>query len=137
MELISEFGLFGVLIDPIIVQVPANATVVSATYSGVAGSGALEVTNVTGGLRADATTRINPEPGQRLVVLDFPTPSPLIAGQTYDFSLDLSLPGQRDAGPAEGALRGQGHGRQCHVLSAPSALHDRLRDDPSDHSACE
>lgn len=84
-------GAFFVLYDPVVVQVLANATIVSATYSGAAGSGALEVTNVTGGLRADATTRINPEPGHRLVVLDFPAPSPPIG--TYDFSLALSIPG--------------------------------------------
>lgn len=87
-RLISEFGLFGVVVDPVILQVPANARGFAATFSGAA-SGTLAITELVGGFDADDRTHVDPEPGHKFVVLDFPEGvSP--GAQDYSFELIFS-----------------------------------------------
>lgn len=92
VTLLSELGVFGLLIDPVILQVPATATGFVGTFAGPAG-GNLAFTEVAGSLPADLNRQIVPEPGNKLVIVDFPNPPPPIAGQTYDFELTFQIPG--------------------------------------------
>lgn len=87
---ISNFGLFGIIIDPIILQVPLAASNITGTFSGTSTSGNLVITEVAGLLDADFTRTITPEPGMKLVIVDFPdTPSPPSGAYGYNFSFQL------------------------------------------------
>ena len=71
VRLLSESGLFGLLVDPIIVQVPDNATVENATVDDGNGPQDLVVTetqsfNVQPGIQTMA------EPGQKFWIIDLP-----------------------------------------------------------------
>ena len=86
-----EFGLFGLLFDPVILQVPAAATAFSGTFTGPGGTQALQITEVVGTLRADVSTNIAAQPGTKLVIVDFSAaPS---TNTSYDFALQFRLPG--------------------------------------------
>jgi hypothetical protein len=89
---IRDFGVFGVIVDPVILQVPASATNLTGTFSGTSTSGNLVITPVAGTLDADLNTRITPEPGMRLVIIDFPDPPPLPSG-AYGYNFSFQLPG--------------------------------------------
>lgn len=97
-RLISEFGFFGVIVDPLILQVPANARAFSATFTG-AGNGAIEITELVGGFDADARTHVDPEPGHRFVVLDFPTAATPGAAADYSFRLTYEQNAEETATP--------------------------------------
>ena len=87
-DLESELGDFAAIIDPLLVQVPANATDLRATYTRDGVTGDLTVTEFTGSVTVDASRSIVPEPGQRLVIIDFPT-DPAVGGSRYQFELDF------------------------------------------------
>jgi hypothetical protein len=91
-SLASEFGLLGAIIDPVILQVPIAATNFTGTYSGTSSSGTLDITVVAGALDADVNERITPEPGTKLVVVDFPA-SASPPGGAYGFNFGFQLPG--------------------------------------------
>ena len=88
----SEFGLFGAIIDPVILQVPVAATNFTGTFSGTTTSGNLTISVIAGSLDADVSTVIAPEPGTKLVVVDFPT-SATQPGGAYGFNFGFQLPG--------------------------------------------
>lgn len=92
-ELISELGLFGILIDPIILQVPEAATSFGGTYSGTTTSGNLVISEVVGSLPADLDREIVPEPGTKLVIVEFPDPPPPLDNEPFGYNLDFELPG--------------------------------------------
>jgi hypothetical protein len=99
VNLIAESGLFGVLIDPVVLQVPAGATAFSGTFTGPAGMQALQITEAGGTLRADVNANIVAEPGMVLVVVDFPT-NPA-TNTSYSFTLQFRLPGNVPAVPVK------------------------------------
>jgi hypothetical protein len=71
LHLLSEFGLTGVLIDPLIVQVPADAVEVSATFDD--GEGVRPaVTTVLDSFEFEPGRSITAEPGTKFLVLEFP-----------------------------------------------------------------
>jgi hypothetical protein len=70
-ELISEFGLFGVFVDPLIVQVPADASNFVASLDDGTGAQAVPITEV-GSFAVQPGTTVLPEPGRKFVILDFP-----------------------------------------------------------------
>ena len=90
IDLIAEFGLLGLIIDPMIIEVPIGMTAIQGTFNGAGTSGNLVVTEVTGALPVDATRQYVVEPGRKLVIIDFP--SPPMSGQQYTFSLNYSIP---------------------------------------------
>jgi hypothetical protein len=95
--LASAFGILALfVVDPLILQVPAAASNFSGTFSG-SSMGSLSITEVPGDLPADISTAITPEPGTRLVIVDFPNPPPLLDNQSFGFTLNFQLPG--DATP--------------------------------------
>jgi hypothetical protein len=95
-RLASQFGIFGVILDPLILQVPTAASNFSGTFGGMSTTGSLSITEVSGSLSADGSTTITPQAGTKLVVVDFPNPPPA-PNQSYGFTLNFQLPG--DATP--------------------------------------
>ena len=97
ISLASPFGILAFLLDPLILQVPAAASNFNGTFSGSSTTGSLSITEVSGTLPADISTAITPEPGTKLVIVDFPNPPPPLDNQSFGFTLNFELPG--DATP--------------------------------------
>jgi len=93
----SPFAFLAFLIDPLILQVPTAASNFSGTFGGSSITGSLSITEVAGALPADISTAIMPEPGTKLVIVDFPNPPPPLDNQSFGFTLHFALPG--DATP--------------------------------------
>jgi hypothetical protein len=79
------------LVDPVILQVPQQATGFGGIYSDRPTNGTLRITEVVGELDADLTRKIVPEPGHKLLIVDFPTPAPPLDGRNYTFGLVFPL----------------------------------------------
>lgn len=72
LYLLSEFGLAGVLIDPLILQVDAGNTIISATYD--LGDGPQPLTSrETASFQVQPGLTINAEAGKKFFILDLPT----------------------------------------------------------------
>ncbi len=69
--LISEFGVLGVLVDPLVLQIPEDLRVNAASYDIGDGLLPLEIL-VTGSVPVDAETILLAEPGQKLVIFELP-----------------------------------------------------------------
>jgi uncharacterized repeat protein (TIGR01451 family) len=98
VELISEFGILGVFLDPIIVQVPDDAFNYNGEFNDGTGSGPqpLEITEATS-FFADASTQVTPESGHKFIIVDFPSSVPPtitatdpLSGHPYSFRLAFS-----------------------------------------------
>ena len=76
---------------------PTAASNFSGTFSGSSVTGSLSITEAPGALPADISTAITPEPGTKLVIVDFPNPPPALDNQSFGFTLNFELPG--DATP--------------------------------------
>jgi hypothetical protein len=105
-QLASQFGIFGVILDPLIMQVPAAAGNFSGTFGGTGVTGSLSITEVTGGLPADVNSTILPQPGTKLVVVDFPSPPPS-PNQSFGFTLSFRLPGNAAPIPVKAMFAGR------------------------------
>ncbi len=103
-RLISEFGLLGVFIDPLVVQVPAAASGFSGTFSGGV-MGNLVITPGLGSVPVDSNTDLVAEAGTQLVVVDFPDPPP--APGAYGFLLDFVMPPGGGAVPFKAIFTGK------------------------------
>ena len=79
------------LVDPVILQVPNDASGFSGIYTDGPNNGILAVTEVVGELQADLTRKIVPEPGHKLVIVDLPSPRPPLDGRQYTFGLVYAL----------------------------------------------
>jgi hypothetical protein len=100
--LIANFGLFGVIIDPLVLQVPSGVTSVTGTVDNTADAtppAPLVITTASSFFAAPGT-EIFPEPGHVFLIVDFPAS---IAGLltttgtdlTFQFSFQLlASPGQ-------------------------------------------
>jgi len=82
-QLISELGILGVFVDPVILQVPAGASNFTGTFDD--GSGPQAITE-TGSFSVQPGTEVAAEPGQKFVILEFPP----------DVEADLTSSGQLD-----------------------------------------
>ena len=69
--LLSEFGITGVLIDPVVVQVPSNIDGFTATYDDGSGPQPLVVTSRSS-FPVDVTTWVTAEVGSRFLMLELP-----------------------------------------------------------------
>ena len=103
--LASPFAFLAFLIDPLILQVPAAASNFSGTFGGSSITGSLSITEVPGALPADISTAITPEPGTKLVIVDFPNPPPPLDNQSFGFTLQLRAARRCHPGAPEGAVR--------------------------------
>jgi hypothetical protein len=89
---IQDTATVGLLVDPVILQLPEQATNVSGIYSDGPTNGTLRVMPVVGDLHADLTRKIIPEPGHKLYIIEFPTPAPPLDGRLYTFGLVFAVP---------------------------------------------
>jgi hypothetical protein len=95
--LISELGVLGLFIDPVILQVPVSST----HFAGTISDGVITHTIVAsemGSFYADPTHPVLPEAGQKFVLLDFPEAmlTELLTNGSlpgpYDFHFEFELP---------------------------------------------
>ncbi len=98
--LIREFGLFGVFIDPVILQVPEGASTFDATFREAGGpERPLELTATTTFLAAPGRA-VTAEPGQQFLILELPDDvaerlpegDPRVVGVEFDFALSFEVP---------------------------------------------
>jgi hypothetical protein len=105
VELLKEFGVIGLVLDPVIAQVPDDAYNFTGTVEDMSGSGPQPlVITPADSIMAAPGVPITPEPGMQLVIIDLPdsvasqiglVPTPL----HFDFSFDL--PGSTLPSPFE------------------------------------
>lgn len=97
-RLISDFGLFGVIIDPLILQVPDITTLVAATVDDGSGPQDLVVTETTA-FDVQPGVQTTAEPGTKFWIVDLPAAieatvpdGPLGSAPQYDFNFQARLP---------------------------------------------
>jgi hypothetical protein len=97
--LVSEFGLFGVVIDPLVVELPAGATDIAGTFDDGAGThGALVVYPGLSFVPVDDARTLAAGPGKQLVILDLPDGVP-VDGVTYQYGLTFRQQVPAGTGP--------------------------------------
>lgn len=95
--LLSEFGLFGVMIDPVILQVPEGATDILATYDD--GSGMQPLVQITRtSFNAQPGVQVTAEAGHKFLILELPPSAtstlPIddpVNGAAFDFNISYKL----------------------------------------------
>lgn len=89
-QLISEFGILGVVIDPLIYQVPANATNITGTYDdGNGTSGDLEIASGYRSIPIDIRRTLIAEPGTIFVIAELPD-GVVFENVQFTFNLNFS-----------------------------------------------
>ncbi|MGD2069751.1 MAG: hypothetical protein PVI57_13850 [Gemmatimonadota bacterium] len=96
-ELISESGVLGLFVDPLILQVPAGASNFTGTFDDGTGPRGIVATE-TASFDAQPGATVNAEAGQKFVILEFP-PDVVSALESagsldgpFDFSFEFELP---------------------------------------------
>lgn len=96
VNLISEFGLAGVLLDPVILQVPANVISVTAIFTPTSGSAQLALISEQPTFEMQPFTPITAEMGTKFLIMEFPasivstiTATDPISGPHFDFALSF------------------------------------------------
>jgi hypothetical protein len=91
-QLISEFGLFGVLIDPVILQVPEDAYEPSGTFTDTSFSTTQPVVvTEADSFNVQPGVSVAPEAGQKFFILEFPTFTDTNEVE-YDFDFTFKVP---------------------------------------------
>lgn len=91
-QLISEFGILGVIIDPLILQVPLSATDVTGTYDdGNGTSGDLAIQSGFKSIPADTYRHLFAEPGTQFIIAELPD-GVLFEDIQFNFSVSFSTP---------------------------------------------
>ena len=89
IDLISDFGLLGVLIDPLILQVPEDVSDLSGTFTDAPTSTTLPlVITETASFKVEPGVEATAEPGQKFVILEFPDNTPY---EDVEFDFDLTF----------------------------------------------
>jgi hypothetical protein len=88
LYLLSELGLTGVLIDPLILQVPEDATLLQATYNRGNGVQPLKARHVKS-FEAQPRITVQAEANQRFIILDIQPSDPPLTHTLVDLSLRL------------------------------------------------
>jgi hypothetical protein len=96
--LLSEFGFTGVLIDPVILQVPQNVTNVVAMFDDESGAGPRPlIQRQTDAFLVTPSQRVTPETGQKFIILELPdsitaglTPGDPASGPVFTYTLQFS-----------------------------------------------
>lgn len=92
VHIFGLLGAIGVVVDPLVIEVPAGATLFSGTYDNGAGtSGNLSISLPTSVLPVDLNTNLVAESGTQLVVVDFPGFANIPDGQ-YHYTLKFNVP---------------------------------------------
>ena len=89
MALVDQNGFFGVLVDPVVIEVPVEVTGIGGTWSdNVGSSGPLAVEAGRTVIPADDRRSMSAGPGKQLVILDLPD-GVFVDDRTYSFSLQF------------------------------------------------
>lgn len=98
-QLLSEFGLFGLLVDPVVVQVPEDAVLDVATVD--IGAGPLDLlVSETGSFPVQPGVESTAEAGHKFWIVELPDavvatlPAPPAMSGPMNFDFSFSLPGQ-------------------------------------------
>lgn len=89
-QLVSELGLFGVVVDPLVLELPDGVTNIAGTYAedgNPANSGALIVYRGLNFVPVDDRRTLTPAPGKQLVIVQLPAGAPV---EGVDYAFDLS-----------------------------------------------
>jgi hypothetical protein len=108
-QLVSEFGLFGVIIDPLVLEVPAGVTGIAGTFDDGAGqSGALVVYPGLSFVPVDDNRTLGAGPGKQLVILDLPE-GVAVDGVTFQYTLtfEQQVPAGTGPTPVKAMLTGK------------------------------
>ena len=99
-ELLSDFGVLGLVIDPVIVQVPLNSEVLTATVDDGSGAQPLRVMQ-TPTFNVTPTEQATAEAGMTFLIVELPEAIeailpevPTAAGPLLDFEFDFRMPVQ-------------------------------------------
>lgn len=109
-QLVSEFGVLGLFIDPLILQVPADADNFVGTIDDGSGPQPIVVTEVSS-FNAQPGTEVLAETGQKFVILEFPPAmiSELQSSGTldgpFDFNFEFEFPRPAGADPEPLAVK--------------------------------
>jgi hypothetical protein len=97
LYLLSEYGLTGVLIDPLVLQVPDDVISVTATLTATGGSPQPALTSMRQTFEMQPYKPITAEIGTKFLILDFPdsvastiTATNPISGPHFDFALSFA-----------------------------------------------
>ena len=97
LYLLSEFGLTGVLLDPLILQVPGNVVSVTATLTPTGGGPQPALTSVRQAFEMQPYKPITAEAGTKFLIFEFPasilstiTATNPISGPHFDFALSFA-----------------------------------------------
>ena len=97
VNLVSEFGLAGVLIDPIVLEVPDDVISITAILTPTGGSGQPAITSVRQSFEMQPFKPITAEVGTQFLIMDFPdsiaatiTATDPISGPHFDFALSFA-----------------------------------------------
>lgn len=105
--LMSEFGFFGILIDPVVLQVPEGATDILATYDDGSGLQPLLQKTVTS-FNVQPGVQVTAEAGHKFLILELPPSAtstlPIddpVNGDEFDFNISykLSVPKSQASDP--------------------------------------
>lgn len=91
---ISQFGLVGLIIDPLILQVPDGATNVAGIYNNAGSDEPLVVTEVPS-FDVQPGVTVTAEPGTKFVILELPDAVAQAlppGGQQFDYELNFQVP---------------------------------------------
>jgi hypothetical protein len=98
-SLISELGLFGVFIDPLVLELPIAAAKITGAFDDGAGhSGPLVIYPKLSFVPVDDTRKLVAGPGKQLVIADLPAGVP-VDGVTYSYALDFEQTVPAGTGP--------------------------------------
>jgi len=86
--LVSELGVTGVFLDPIVLELPAGATGIHGTYTGGGSTGDLLVYPNLSFVPTDDTHTLQPGPGRQLAVFDLPAG---VAVDHVDYQFDVGF----------------------------------------------
>jgi hypothetical protein len=98
-SLLRELGPFGAMIDPIVLELPARASI-AGTFTGGGLSGNLLVYPNLSFVPIDDTRTFTPGPGKQLAIVDLPPTAP-VDGVTYEFELTLRQTLPRGSAPTQ------------------------------------
>ena len=76
-QLLSEGGVFGVLVDPIVLELPADVTDIGGTFSGGGAAGELVVYPNLSFVPIDQSRTLQAGPGKQFAILDLPEGVPV------------------------------------------------------------
>lgn len=119
----AESRLIGRIVDPVILQLPADAHDFAGSYSHSAGAtGRLSIISGLASIPVDSSVNLRAEPGMQLLIVDFPDPSSAPTGD-YRFTFGFKVTPRTTPVPVKTifAARATANGRRFFLPLLPCA----------------